>query len=83
MDYKYHKLFIIGKFISLHAYNLELPSIFHNIHDILHISLLELYQKIKGLAPSSPLLINSEDEEPTKVEEILNSRVYYGNLQYL
>lgn len=56
---------------------------FHHIHDIFHISFLEFYRTTEGRAPSPPSLIEVEDEEHAEVEEILDSRVYYGNVQYL
>lgn len=83
LDYKYHGPFTIGKCIGSHAYRLELPSTFHNIHDVFHVSLLKPYRTTKGRAPSLPPLIEVEGEEHAEVEEILDSRVHYGNLQYL
>ena len=83
LDYKDHGPFTIEKCISLHAYKLELPSAFHNIYDVFHVSLLELYCTTEGWASSRPPLIELEDEEHAEVEEIFDSRVHYGNLQYL
>lgn len=83
LDYKYPGLFTIGKYIGSHAYNLELPNMFHNIHDVFHISLLKPYKIIKSQAFFLLSLIELEDEEHVEIEEILDSRVYYSNLQYL
>ena len=67
----------------MHAYKLKLPNTFHNIHDVFHVSLLELYRTTEGRAPPSPPLVEVEGEEHAEVEEILDSRVHYGTLQYL
>ena len=83
LDYKYHGPFTIGKCVGSHAYKLELPSTFHNIHDVFHVSLFEPYRTTKGRAPSPPPLIEVEGEEHAEVEEILDSRMHYGTLQYL
>ncbi len=56
---------------------------FHNIHDVFHLSFLEPYRTTEGRAPSFPPLVEVEGEEHAEVEEILDSRVHYGNLQYL
>ncbi len=83
LDFKYHGPFTIGKCIGSHAYKLELPSTFHNIHDVFHVSLLEPYRTIEERTPSSPLLVEVEGEEHAEVEEILDNRIHYGTLQYL
>ncbi len=83
LDFKYHGPFTIGKFIGSHAYKLELPSTFNNIHDVFHVSLLEPYRTMKGQTSSPPPLVEVEGEEHCEVEEILDSRMHYGTLQYL
>lgn len=56
---------------------------FHNIHDVFHISLLKPYKIIKSQALFLLSLIELEDEEHVEVKEIFDSRVYYSKLQYL
>ena len=83
LDFKYHGPFTIGKCIGSHAYKLELPSTFHNIHDVFHVSLLEPYRTMEGRTSSPPPLVEVEGEEHAEVEEILDIRMHYGTLQYL
>ena len=44
---------------------------------------MEPYRTTKGQAPPHPPLVEVEGEEHAEVEEILDSRVHYGTLQYL
>lgn len=67
----------------MHAYKLKLLSMFHNIHDIFHVFFLESYQTIKDRALFFPPLIEMESEKHAEIEEILDSKVHYSNLQYL
>lgn len=83
LNYKYHGPFTIEKCVGSRAYKLELPSMFHNIHNVFHVSLLEPYRTTEGQAPSPPPLIEVEGEKHAEVEEILDSKMHYGTLQYL
>ena len=53
------------------------------IHNVFHISLLELYTGTNE--PNNPLLppIEVEGKEEYKVKEILDSRIHYNKFQYL
>ena len=67
--------------VSKQAYKLKLPQTI-KIHDVFHVSLLELYDKAhKGNVPLPPA-INIEGKNIYEVEVILNSRSHYGKLQY-
>ena len=48
LDYKYHGLLTIVKYVSSHTYQLELPVGFYNIHNVFYMSLLEPYRTIEG-----------------------------------
>ncbi len=56
---------------------------FHNIHDIFHVSFLEPYRTMEGRTSSSPPLVKVKGKEHAEVVEILDSRMHYGTLQYL
>ncbi len=83
LDYKYHGPFVISKCIGTQAYQLDLPEALQNIHDVFHVSLLEPYHTVEGRAPPPPPLIEVDGEEQAEIEEILDSRMHYGKLQYL
>ena len=73
----------ISRCIGTQAYQLDLPKSLENIHDVFHVSLLEPYHTIEGRAPAPPPLIEVDGEYQAEIEEILDSRVHYGKLQYL
>lgn len=52
------------------------------IYNMFHVSLLKPCRKTNA-NNVQPLLIEIKSEEQYKVEEILDSRIYYGKLQYL
>ena len=83
LDYKYYGPFVISKYIGTQAYQLDLPEALHNIYDVFHVSLLEPYQTIEGRVPQPPPLIEVDSKEEAEIEEILDSCMYYGKLQYL
>lgn len=74
---------MISKCIGTQVYQLDLPEALRNIHDVFHVSLLEPYQTVEGRAPPPPPLIEVDGEEQAEIEEILDSRMHYGKLQYL
>jgi hypothetical protein len=55
------------------------------VHPMFHVSLLEPYyvSTILGRTHEPPPPIIVDDEQEYKVEEILNSRISYRQLQYL
>ena len=69
--------------IGSSAYKLDLPDTM-KIHNTIHISLLEPYENNKLPAqrqePPPPIIIEGEPEY--ELEEIVDSRLYYGKLQY-
>ena len=62
LDYKYHRTFMISRCIDIQAYQLDLPKLLENIHDVFHFSLLEPYHTIKGQASAPPNFIEVDGE---------------------
>ena len=83
LDYKYHGSFVIWKCVGTQAYQLGLPKALENIHDVFHVSLLEPYHTVEGRAPLPPPLIEVDGEDLAEIEEVLDSCMHYGKLQYL
>ena len=83
LDYKYYGSYQIKLSIKKQTYYLWLPSSI-KIHNVFHVSLLELYniQPGSALPPLSSIIVNKVKEE-YRVEEILDSQLYYGKFQYL
>ena len=82
LDYKYYGPFKIEKLVRKQAYQLKLPKKM-KIHDVFHVSLLELYKKTNDsdVPASPPIVVERKDEYEVKV--ILNSQIHWGKLQYL
>ncbi|KAG1121331.1 hypothetical protein G6F42_012533 [Rhizopus arrhizus] len=86
LDHKRLGPFKIVEKISSHAYKLDLPTSM-KIHPTFHISRLTP-RTIKGLEdienrelpPPPPIVVNSNEEY--EVDQILDSRMYRGKLQY-
>lgn len=86
LDHKRLGPFKIVEKISSHAYKLDLPTSM-KIHPTFHISKLTP-RTIKGLEdienrelpPPPPIVVNSNEEY--EVDQILDSRMYRGKLQY-
>ena len=53
------------------------------IHNVFHVSLLEVCNKSKEGSVPPPPPIEVDGEEEFEVEEILDSRIRYRKLQYL
>ncbi|MBW0566481.1 hypothetical protein O181_106196 [Austropuccinia psidii MF-1] len=77
--------FPILKKFRTHAYNLKLPSQWKSIHQVFHISLLELVKTSTipnwHQEPPPPIII--EEEEEWEVSQILYSKLKRGKLWYL
>lgn len=74
--------FCIVKRIGLQSYRLDLQGL--RVHDVFHVSLLEpASDPVPGqvLPPPPPVVVGEEEE--WEVEQILDSRLRYGKLQYL
>jgi len=82
-DYKKIGPFKILARIGESAYKLDLPPSMR-IHNTFHISLLELYQDHKFSSqraqPPPPIIIVGEPKY--ELEQIIDSRLHYGKLQY-
>jgi len=83
LDYKKIGPFKILARIGESTYKLDLPPSMR-IHNTFHISLLELYQEDKlssqRTQPPPPIIIKGEPKY--KLEQIIDSRLHYGKLQY-
>jgi len=83
LDYKKIGLFKILAKIGESAYKLDLPP-WMRIHNIFHIALLELYHDdgfpSQRRQPPPPIIVEGEPEY--ELEEIIDSRLHYGKLQY-
>ena len=53
------------------------------IHDVFHVSLLELYTKINDSNVSTSLSIVVKGEDEYEVKEIFDSQIHQRKLQYL
>jgi len=83
LDYKKIGPFKILARIGESAYKLDLPPSMR-IHNTFHISLLELYHddKFPSQRPQPPPPIIIEGEPVYDLEQIINSRLHHGKLQY-
>jgi transposase InsO family protein len=83
LDYKRLGPFRIAKKIGKAAFRLKLPASMR-IHPVFHVSLLEPFRPndIPGRTqdPSPPVIVDNQEE--FEVEEILDSRIRRGKLQY-
>lgn len=83
LDHKQEGPFSIVKKIGASSYQLALPASM-KIHPVFHSSLLRLDQNdpLPNQIPEPPPPVIVEGENEWNVEEILDSRYYYGRLQY-
>ena len=82
LDYKYYGPFKIEKPIKKQVYQLKLPQKM-KIHNMFHVSLLEPYTKTNNSNVPVPPSIVVKGENEYKVEEIFDSQIHQGKLQYL
>ena len=75
--------FEIIKKVGTSSYKLDLPTSM-KIHNIFHISLLELYEdnKFPSQIQTHPPPIEIDGEPEYELEEIIDSRLHRNNLQY-
>ncbi|KAG5734829.1 hypothetical protein E4T56_gene627 [Termitomyces sp. T112] len=85
LDHKRLGPFKILQKVSTHAYKLDLPPGLKGLHPVFHVRLLERHapDPFPSQRPSRPPPIEVEDEYHYEVDEILDSRVVHGRLQYL
>ena len=75
--------FEIVKIISLNAVKLKLPVSF-KIHNVINVSWIQSYRPpIAGQHVTLPEAVEVKDAPEYKVEEVLNSRLKQGKLEYL
>lgn len=84
LDFKRVGRFKILAKISSHAYKLELPSTM-KMHPVFHVSLLEpaANDPLESQVQPPPPPVEVDDDLEYEVEEILDSRLYRRQLQYL
>ena len=87
LDWKRLGPFRVVKRIGLQAYKLALPASMRHIHDIFHISLLDLVKSIAiaphGLPATPPATYVKDDQAYFEVDDILDSRHARNRLEYL
>lgn len=74
---------VIEKLAEGHAYRLDLPKQFKNLHRTFNISLLKPYQPdpLRRTRPSKSPYNTTQDSNP--IEKILAHRLQDGNMQFL
>jgi Chromo (CHRromatin Organisation MOdifier) domain len=86
LDWKRLGPFKVVKRIGLQAYELNLPMTMHHIHNVFHVSLLDLYKPTSiaphSLPPPLPPLYVKDDQEYFEIETILDSRHHQNRVQY-
>jgi hypothetical protein len=81
LNHKYIKSFKILLSIDKQTYRLRLFRSYDLIHNVFHVSLLELF-KARFDESSTLLSILVEDEKHYEIESILDSRIWHKKLQY-
>ena len=84
LDYTKLGPFRISECINPMAYPLDLPP-HYRIHDVFHVSLLEVYHPsvLPGRQAARPPPIELESGNEYKVDEILDSKLLHRKLYYL
>jgi len=85
LDWKRLGPFEISEKISSHAYRLKLPQYLKGIHNVFHVSLLQLDvpDEFPNRKPSPPPPVEIEGDNIYVVEQILNSRRRGKGIQFL
>ena len=81
LDWKFYRPYKMIEPVDKQAYKLKLLQTI-KIHNVFHVSPLELYDGTHKDNTLPPLSINIESEVKYKVKKILNSKSHYGKLQY-
>ena len=85
-DDKWFGPFEVTEKVGAAAYKLKLPKTWKKIHPVFNVALLKpyqepIFQEQKKSPPPPPILV--DDEEEYEVQEVLDSRLHRGKLQYL
>jgi hypothetical protein len=84
LDNRRHGPFTVIKEVGKYAYQPDLPATM-DVHPVFHVSLLEptRWDPLPGqqLPPPEPIVVDGESEY--EVEEVVDSRVFRRQLQYL
>ena len=72
--------------VGASAYRLNIPKTWKQVHPVFNVSMLKpahdpIFDSQKKPPPPSPVII--EEEEEYEVDEILDSRIHHGKLQFL
>ena len=83
---KWYGPFVVKEKIGAAAYKLELPATWKQVHPVFNGVLLKKYvepvfESQKKQPPPPPILV--DDVEEYEVEQILDSRLHRGKLQFL
>jgi hypothetical protein len=85
LDYKKYGPFEVIKEINENAFQLKLPPALSRIHDVFHVSLLEIAKDDpfpqRNIPPEPPIIIDGENEY--EVDQILDSRRFNRSVNYL
>jgi hypothetical protein len=84
LNNRHHEPFTVIKEVGKYAYQLDLPATM-DVHPVFHVSLLEptRWDPLSGqyLPPPEPVIVDGESQY--EVEEVVDSRVFRRQLQYL
>jgi hypothetical protein len=86
LDWKRLGPFKVVKRIGLQAYQLALPPTMRQLHNVFHVSLLDLVRSTSlapRLPPAPPALYVKDDQEYYEIEDILDSHRDGRRLKYL
>ena len=81
LNFKFYGLYKVDVLVDKQAYRLKLPPSM-KIHNVFHIFLLELDRGWDSIK-MAPLPVIVDNNKKYEMEKILDSKYYYGKLQYL